>query len=403
MEKPKIVWYSNFFDAGGYAGNSRKYVKGLIDSGWQINTEIIPSPKEINEEDIKFFKSLGKGENGNLPFVDDPNIIRVVSFLPVKMKNLYKIHKPRKSVIYSMMETQGVNFDFINRCNSFYDEMWTPTDYNKRIFESQGLNIPCKVLPIYIDENYKLENSIENLNLNYKVFGNKNSPEQPQGFKFLSVFRWSYRKGFDLLIKSYLKEFKNNDNVSLVIISRHAAMSHEQRFKDAIEFDINNLIDKYGSKDSPPIYWCSDIIPEDFMPSMYRIGDTYISCSRGEGASMTVLEAASMEIPVIAPYHTAYEDYISDDVAYKFDVDEWVVCNDIPEWNGYITGEFNGQKFPLFGDKKSEEVGSLMRAAMNANNLEKIENFKKLIQEKYSQKACIEKADEYLKGLCENA
>jgi hypothetical protein len=29
--------------------------------------------------------------------------------------------------------------------------------------------------------------------------------EKPKGYKFLSVFRWTFRKGFDVLLKSYLK------------------------------------------------------------------------------------------------------------------------------------------------------------------------------------------------------
>ena len=206
--------------------------------------------------------------------------LKVVCWLPLT-------NTPRppggKRVIYTMMETQKVNATFINRCNSFYEECWTPTKYNAEGFKEMGMTIPIKQLPVGIDPIFNKINAIDNLHLNYDVFGAPDAPEMPEGFKFLSVFRWSFGKGFDALIKSYLKEFKKSDNTSLIIVSRHAAMNHDPAFKEAIKNDIRELVDKYGDGQSPPIYLCGDIIPMDLMPSMYNIGDAFITCSRGEG------------------------------------------------------------------------------------------------------------------------
>lgn len=416
-----IIWTGTFFDHGGYAYMDRTYVRNLIDRGWKVNIEAIKSPLEINDDEKEYFFNLCHRpilfKNGVVgsDIVVDPevkalnpaarmpppkNSVKVIAHLP-----LTNVPRPQggKRVIYTMMECLKVNLDFIhNRCNKFYEECWTPTEYNARVFKEMGLSIPVKVLPIGIDPMFKKENAIEDYALNYKVFGPEGSPEQPEGFKFLSVFRWSFRKGFDLLLKSYLREFKKKDNVSLIIMSRHAAMSHDPLFKEAIENDIREFMNQYGTPDSPPIYWCNDIIPMDLMPSMYNIGDAFISCSRGEGFCIPALEASKMDLPIIAPNHTGFTDYLTDENSYNFDVDEWVVCDTVDEWKrGWITKDFTGQEFPRFGEKTVEQVMSLMREVKENPDKSKLknENLKQVIEEKYSWDKCTDKLEKYLSEL----
>lgn len=398
-----IVWSSTYWDHGGYALMSRNYVKGLINRKWNVRIESIKSPKEISEEEFNFFSKLEKIKDGEPHIVGPygsrhlagPNVIRIVAHLP-----LINVPQTKHRIIYSMMECRDVHDFFIKRCNASYETLWTPTEYNKNVFIRNGLKIPCEIMPIAVDPIYKKENVINDLKLKYKVFG-RNAPEFPEGFKFLSVFRWSFRKGFDLLLKSYLREFKNSDNVSLVIISRHCAMSHEERFNEAIEADIRREIDKYANPNSPPIYWCKENIPMDFMPSMYAIGDCFITCSRGEGFCLPALEAAQMGLPIIAPMHTGFLDYVNEDNSHAFHVDEWVNCCEVPEWVCYVTREFIEQYFPKFGDLTSDEVQSLMRDVKENYESAKIknENLKKLIQEKYTLEKCVDKMESILEKI----
>ncbi len=411
MDKNRTVIYTaNFWDAAGYSLLARSFVKNLKERGRQVRIEAIPSPMEISLEEADYFKKLGRGPFANMPIVEPEveaknpsakvpspkNAIRILNFLP--MTNVPKPPGPRgKRVIYTMMECEKVNSSFINRCNK-YEECWTPTKFNKDVFEEAGLNIPCKILPCGIDPIYIPENAIEDIKFNYKVFGNSTS-EQPEGKIFISIFRWSYRKGYDVLIKSYLRKFKKSDNVSLVIFSRHAAMSHDQKFKDAIENDINNLWNEFSNNDSPPIYWCNSIIPMNLMPSVYALGDVYVNCSRGEGISLPTLEASAMGLPVVCPTHTAFSDYVTNDNSYNFDVDEWVVCNQVPEWNrGWITMEFNGMRFPRLGDSKIDEIGNLMEKSINNTEESAIKNknMRKTIADKYTWPKCTDLIEQYI-------
>lgn len=405
---PEVVWTSTIFDYGGYALMSRNYIRGLTERGWKVGVEAIRGTLEISEEEKEYFNSKRKivedhaGRQKGVPYLN-PNQISIVAHLP-----LWNIPKFKRNIIYSMMESKDTNRPFIERCNSYYDACWTPTEYNKNDFLRNGMRIPVTVMPIGVDQIYFDDfYVIENMAFNFKPFIKRRVAEaeeisdQPQGFKFLSVFRWSFRKGFDVLLKSYLKKFTRDDNVSLVIFSRHAAMSHDPKFIKAIENDILKILQEHAKENHAPIYWCSDYIEQDLMPSMYNLCDAFVSTSRGEGFCIPALEASQMGLPAILPSHTGFTDYVSDSNCYQIPVDEWVVCNDIPEWSGWITRDFYGQKFPKFGadtiDIVSEHMSNIYLNHDKA--LEKNKNMKKLIEERYTWDKCIERAEKELRSI----
>lgn len=405
-DKNLVGWMSTFSDYGGYADMSRTYVKNLVNDGWKVGIELIKSTWDWDETEAEFYNNLRNWKingSGNREAIawgfdyetkqTDRNTVKIVAHLP-----LPKIPRFGHNVIYSMMECRKVAPFFVKCCNDFYDSMWTPTEYNKNVFLEAGLKIPINVLPIIIKDDLKPENSIDDMKFNYKVFGPPDSPKFPEGFKFLSVFRWSYRKGFDVLIKSYLREFKKSDNVSLIIFSRHSAMSHAQNFYNSVERDFHEMVRQYGGPDAPPIYWCSDVVAPDMMPSLYRTGNVFVNCSRGEGFSIPTLEASKLGIPIIVPKHTAFLDYINDENCLSYDVDTWKNTNDVPSWRVWRTEYFAGQEFPLFGESVSENVSHLMRYSMNHYEevIEKNNRLKSLIIDKYSTEACMKKINQYL-------
>jgi len=54
---------------------------------------------------------------------------------------------------------------------------------------------------------------------------------------FLSVFKWEYRKGWDVLLKSYLKEFSKDDWVALYLLTNpyHTDMDFGNKILDFME------------------------------------------------------------------------------------------------------------------------------------------------------------------------
>lgn len=52
------------------------------------------------------------------------------------------------------------------------------------------------------------------------------------------------------------------------------------------------------------------------MGKVFASGDVYLSTSRGEGCNLPALEAMVTGLPVIAPTHTAFKDFVDDHVGY---------------------------------------------------------------------------------------
>jgi glycosyltransferase involved in cell wall biosynthesis len=389
----KVVFVGPFAEHSGYSYMCREHVKGLLNLGWDVGIEAINCTNEISFEETQFFNSLRKFENNRPSLFFEKDVIKIVGWIPLK-----NIPSFKHNVIYTMMESRNVGKPFVDQCNFFYNSCWTPTKYYEDKLKEAGVEIPIKIVPIGIDKIYIKENIKEEFKLNYKVFSKREVYPNPTGYKFLSVFRWNYKKGYDVLIKSFLREFSYKDNVSLVIISKHAAMNRGKQFSEAVEKEMREVIDANSNIDSPPIYWSEDNISHEEMPSMYAIGDCFCLPSRGDGQCLPALEASRMGLPTILPYHTAFTDYVSEDTSFKFDVDGWEICNNNPLWGQWITRVYYGQEFPIFGDMVVQKVSSLMREAKSNPDLckQKVEAMNKTIDNKYTWPICTNLASESL-------
>lgn len=396
-ESQKIVWTGWFWEHSGYAYMNRNYVKGLHSAGWDMSIESINCPLDIKEEEFHYFNNLRKFENdcGRMrqQLFLDPDVVKVVGWLPLGGMPRFK-----HNIIYTMMESRNAGEAFVHICNTHYDACWTPTEYYKNAMEESGCTVPVRVMPIGVDEIYKKENIHDHLELNYKVFSKKRPcPEKPSGFKFLSVFRWNYRKGGDVLIKAFLRAFTYKDDVSLVIISKHAASSRAQCFTDAVEGEICQLVEEFGTDESAPVYWCGENIKHEDMPTLYGTADCFALPSRGEGLCLPPLEASRMGLPTILPHHTGFSDYVNDKTSYTFDVDGYEVCNNNPKWGVWITKVYWGQEFPIFGESVVSEVSELMKKVKDSPEEceSKVIEMNKIIDEKFTWSKCIKKASDY--------
>jgi len=145
----------------------------------------------------------------------------------------------------------------------------------------------------------------------------------------------------------------------------------------------------------------------DYNGDVCNIGvegdNSYICENTAVHNCLPALEATRMGLPLIAPDHTGFSDYVRQDNAYVIDVDEWVVCNTQPEWSGWVTNQFFGQEFPKFGDTVVDQTASHMRHVMN-NKEESAEKNRKLnsvIDEKYTWDKSISAAEERLLEICQ--
>jgi len=136
--------------------------------------------------------------------------------------------------------------------------------------------------------------------------------------RFLSVFKWEHRKGWDVLLDAYFSSFTAEDDVVLVL----------RAWLPPWEPGDPNLLRQvtaYAARRFPgvaraalaAVEWSG---PEDVsraeMRDLYAAADAFLLPSRGEGWGLPAAEAAAMELPVIAPQWSGLADFVTAETGY---------------------------------------------------------------------------------------
>lgn len=275
-------------------------VLGVIDfnSGWgQIPIRFIDkyNPKlKINF--IPFCKS-------NFDYVNDKtkNIINgkdkifgnatILFFQPLKAISK-KLPKSTIKICYTMTESYKINPDWVYTLNKYFDAAVVPAPFLVKAHQQAGVKIPIFVLPILMDLDNYLLNPI------------KTQKNTPFTFGISAGFGNNHNKNQKMLIKGFIRKFKDNQNVRLKI--RGAGGDKEE-----IEAIKNLITRKNATNISLEVKPLSPQENFDFMKSL----DCYVLVSKGEGFSLTPREALALGIPCILSNNTAHEvicqtDYI---------------------------------------------------------------------------------------------
>lgn len=386
--------------------------------------------------DLGFFPISKKSQQGDeRVLIINPEKYRALSYLigksdkyesPLVKGKGWKITPER--VLYQVKNT---SFEDVENVDVYNLEVRTDNTYvanlisvhncndNIRSFLEAGVVKPVHHMPLAIDhEKYKV--GIEPCDkVNFEVMNPCKSRfgEKPSGFRFLSVFRYTYRKGPDVLIKAFRKAFRATDDVSLVLHCRHYLGNIESSKIDTVQA-VRAEIKKWmqDDKGAAPVYWSHDCLSDDDMPHLYGWGDCFVTTSRGEGFGLTPLEAAGCGLPVIAPNHSGFGDYISDDNAYVIHLDGLENCGHIEvksgvpvyvgdnaEWTTWITNAYRDQMFPILGDRAVDEAAEHMRYVYEnySKALKKADMFRKHVLANYTWDIAIDKVAKRLNELKE--
>lgn len=224
----------------------------------------------------------------------------------------------------TMFETDRVNPEHVKRCNQM-DFVWVPTEFHVKTFTQSGVD-PRKVVKVvqpvdleFFDPfRYKPLDLVSRGTL---ILGSK-SHESSMGrnFIFLSVFKWEYRKGWDVLLRSYLKEFSGNDAVALYLLTNpyHSDTDFGNKILDYVKSsDLEKSVNGWA-----PVYVIDDHIAQVDLPRLYKAADAFVLPSRGEGWGRPLVEAMAMSLPVIATNWSGPTEFLTVDNSYPLPVHE---------------------------------------------------------------------------------
>jgi glycosyltransferase involved in cell wall biosynthesis len=335
----EVLMNGHFFNNTGYGKANRNLVYGLNKAGVRvcIKSESGDDTLNISElEKIYKFERLCKNKK----------YIQIDSYIPS--------FAHRKSDVYTILNTtvecSTIPQDFIDNINE-YDEIWVPSYFCKQAL-SKYTDKHITVIPNSIDRIYNPK--VKPLKLDKKT----------KDFVFLSVFSWDYRKGYDVLLKSYLKEFNKDDNVSLVIVT-----PYKYKKQDTVDEYISSLV----NDNSPHIVRIGRFVPEFLMPSLYKIGNCFVLPSRGEGFGNIYCEASLCGLPIISTNYGGQLSFLNKNNSTLVDIDNLELLKEgttnIHYWDNQLFPSLSSDNFIESFGKSMKYVYSNYQECLDKNTI----------------------------------
>ncbi|HEX8769336.1 MAG TPA: glycosyltransferase, partial [Acidimicrobiales bacterium] len=201
----------------------------------------------------------------------------------------------RARVGWTMLEVTGLPREWVDGCNTM-DEIWVPASFNVETFERSGVRAPIRVMPLGVDTDY----------FHPGIVGYRPSSR----FTFLSVFEWGERKAPDLLLRAFASEFKESEDVLLLL----------SVFNRDPDVDVEAELAKLDLQGAPIVPLINPNFEASQMGALYRSADCFVLPTRGEGWGMPVLEAMACGLPAIATNWSGPADFLDETVGYPLEV-----------------------------------------------------------------------------------
>jgi glycosyltransferase involved in cell wall biosynthesis len=289
MPDHNLLWCGSFTDPSGYGEASRNYVMALDASG-DVNLKIRPRSFWNGDSlDLsRVWQDLQRMHRNDFgpEFGPEGHYVSVQHLTPENWRIF-----PRPCdyhVGMTCFETDGLPAEWQQPMRSV-DEIWTHSFWGAEIFREQGILRPIHVIPHGVD--------VDRFNPNVEPLNELRGGSFKDQFLFGANFDWTERKNPAALLKAYFSAFKREDDVALVL------KTYDQygRGPNFIKNYIEGVRSQVGltKESSPPVILITDMMAPDQVPHFYASLDAYVLPSRGEGASLTHMEAMATGLPTI--------------------------------------------------------------------------------------------------------
>jgi len=317
--KQKIVWSCNL-DASGYSSCARSYIKSLYNNNrCDVFAKVNNVAKNINlsglsNEDLLFFSSIaveGKIDGAKIVQHCVPDRL-VLGCNPTILYTVVELKPPKRWI--------GI----CNRCS----RIMTASKFCKEIMIDSGIKEEIiNVVPHCHD--------LSVWNPNIKPLNIKNLKD----FNFLFVGDYTPRKGGDILVRNFIKTFRNNKDVSLTIKGYFNSFKKEDQEK--LEKRIINEADSTGipRMEQPSIYFYGEPIQEKYMNRFMASFDCLVSPHHGEGFGLAMSQNMCLGKPTISTGYSGNLEFMNNKNSFLIETDgmekvpiEMIKIN--PNYNG---------------------------------------------------------------------
>ena len=295
---PKVYAHASYVGTTGYNNHTRDFFRHLqkyvdlkvrnftIGKNWDWPNDEPHKEDYINEVDKKLLieQTLWTGEDTRDEFPiykEYPNDFKHNVNLVLEETNHHYFYDSYKGpkIAYNVWESTLQPEGFFNKLLE-YDQLWFPSKWQAECTIKQGADPnKVKVVPEGVDTNTFY-------------------PEDPQTvldyvdgrFKFIIFGRWDYRKSTKEMIETFLKEFKPDEPVDLIV-------SIDNPFSGDNFKTTEERLEHYGFTDKR-IKLKHFPSREDYITYM-KNGHVFLSCARSEGWNLPLIEAMACGTPAI--------------------------------------------------------------------------------------------------------
>ena len=251
----------------GFANVARNYIRGLRDNGVKVFFEPLDTVLESVEPTEDEVVNAIFAERGDMYM---PQITWGQAPYFIKNSGTYKIG-------HCEFEATEAPESWVRYCNMM-DELWVPTEWDRKKFVKAGVNVPIYIIHQGIDPNY---------------FHPDYAPMQTDAtetFKFLVNAAWFPRKNLHNLIVAFQSEFRRGEDACLIIKTVNLGLNK------GIKEELKAIKD---DPDSANVYVKEQVLPACQLPSLYTMADCFVLPTRGEAWGLPLFEALACGVPVI--------------------------------------------------------------------------------------------------------
>lgn len=282
----KMLFVGPLKDFSGYASAARDYVRALDKAGCELATRDLRydgGDFKLSTRELELAKASAQG-------VD----IVIQQTTPNEME-------PKKgcfNVGIFCWETDKIPDVWVHHLNKM-DLILVPCDDNLYVARRCGVITPIEKIHYACDaDRYTIEHEPYSM------------PQVDKAFKFLAVCQYSKKKGVDPLLKAYLSEFNQGENVCL-ILKTYFGPNDGRAEADKMRGIIDVVKRASRLKNYPPIHLIHEVLDFEQVDRLYATADCYCLPSRGEGWGVPHFDALGYGLPAIATRGTGPGEFIT--------------------------------------------------------------------------------------------
>lgn len=223
---------------------------------------------------------------------DDPTHV-IIHTIPYGLDLLFSFDlcppEHVKRVGYTTWETDRIPEDAAKRIAGHLDQCWVPSTYCRDAIVTAGVSPRgVKVVPHTFDPDWWFRPTTPP------------SDDPNDAYTFYTVLTWCERKNPLGLLKAYLTEFTEKDNVLLRI-----------KTPGYNEKEVEELARGLGLPYYPPVDMICENYSEQQIFDLHASSHCYVTCARAEGWGLGAFEAALVGNPVIATDYSGLRDFLT--------------------------------------------------------------------------------------------